>query len=387
MATLQLKFGVISTDEHMQEKRDLWTSRMSAAKFGDDIPQVVEKPDGSEGWVIRGEPHVSAYPLGQVPAATTPRNKPLRRWEEVPLSTYVPSERLKAMDRDEVDTHTFFPNISGLTNNNFQREGSEEFRLTCLQVYNDWLAEEWTAFSPRFISQCISPMWDVALAAAEIERAVKKGHQGVIWHGAPEVLGLPFFADAHWDPIYQLCVDLNVPMCLHLGAMPRLPLWPGYKAGTSMALGSTRSISNHMQIVANVLFSGVLDRFPTLKLITVESGIGWIPYLLETCDHEYELLNVREEGLSTRPSEAFKRQMWANFWFEDFGMRNRYDIGVDNILYETDFPHPTSTWPNSKACREQSLRDVPVEERRRMLIDNAVEVYNLDVDRSALETY
>src|SRR5262249_15610992 len=137
-------------------------------------------------------------------------------------------------------------------------------------------------------------------------------------------------------------------------------------------------------LIINILFSGVLDRFPRLKLITVESGIGWIPYVLELCDHEYERLRVADEGLMVKPSENFRRHIWANFWFEHIGIANRYHIGVENIIYETDFPHPTTTWPNSKRCREESLADVPPEERQLMLLENAIKLYQLDVDRSAL---
>jgi predicted TIM-barrel fold metal-dependent hydrolase len=370
----------------MQEAADVWTNRLSRARFGDDIPHVGEGPEGSQWWVIAGKPAAPGrYQLGSVAAAIEPRNRVPRRWEDIPPCTYVPAERLKAMDRDEVDTHTFFPNIAGVTNNLFQKEGSEEFRLECIRAYNDWLADEWTAFSPRFISQCVVPMWNSDLAAAEIVRAVKRGHRGVIWHGATEVLGLPHFNERIWDPVYQTCADLGVPLCLHLGAVPYLPAWEGYGANTASAVRSTRSITANMQAITNVLFSGVMDRFPDLKLIAVESGIGWIPYLLEICDHEYDNLGVAKEGLKSRPSESFRRQMWATFWFERMGMLNREHIGVENILYETDFPHPTSTWPNSKRCREESLEGVPIEERRLMLMGNAIKLYHLDVDASALD--
>jgi predicted TIM-barrel fold metal-dependent hydrolase len=384
MATLKLKYGVVSTDEHIQEAPDTWTARMSKAKFGDDIPHIAETEDGSWAWVIQGVPRTGQFKLAPVPSAMTPRNAAPRRWEDVPKNTYVPGERLKAMDLDEVDTHTFFPNIAGLTNNRFQKEGSEEFRLACIRAYNDWLADEWAAYSPRYIAQCISPMWDVDLAVAEVTRAVKRGHKAVIWHGAPEVLDLPHWNEAHWFPLYEAVADLGVPMCLHLGQVPTLDPWPGYAKDTRIAMFATQTIAAHMQVVTNVLFSGILDRFPNLNLITVESGIGWIPYLLETADHEYERLEVHKEGLVSRPSEAFRRQMWANFWFERHGIESRYKIGVENILYETDFPHPTSTWPNSKRCRDESLKDVPEDERRLILRENAIALYKLDVDRSAL---
>lgn len=385
MAVLKLKYGVISTDEHIQEAPDVWTSRMSKAKFGDDIPHIGELPDGDQAWLIRGELAMfGRYKLGAVQAATTPRNHNPRRWEEVPKSTYVPSERLKAMDLDEVDTNVFFPNIAGLTNQNFQKEGSAEFRLACIRAYNDWLAEEWVANSPRFIAQCITPMWDVGLAVQEIKRAIKMGHKGLIWHGAPDVLGLPHFNERHWDPIFQTCVELDIPLCLHIGAMPTRPTWSGYSLSRNTSVGSTNKFTSQMQIMSDLLFSGILDRFPTMRVVTVESGIGWIPYLLETLDHQYDNLEVWKDGLKSKPSEAFRRQVYANFWFEREGILNRHKIGVGNILYETDFPHPTSTWPNSKRCREASLEGVPANEREMILIDNAVKVYRLDVDKSAL---
>jgi predicted TIM-barrel fold metal-dependent hydrolase len=385
MAKLKLKYGVISTDEHVQEAPDLWTSRLSRAQFGDDIPHIVEQPDGTEKWLISGEPAMQPpHEIAIVTAASDPPRDPTR-WEDVPRSTYVPAERLKAMDRDEVDTHTFFPNVSGLTNNKFQREGSEDFRLACIRAYNDWLVEEWLSVSPRFIAQCISPMWDPDLAAAEIARAVKNGHLGVIWHGAPDVLGLPHFNDPHWDPVYRLCSELGVPVCLHQGGgMPRLANPPNIALNTRSAVGATKSISLNMQLIINILFSGVLDRFPGLKLVTVESGIGWIPYVLELADHEYERLRVYDDGLKVRPSENFRNHIWANFWFEHIGIENRHHIGVENIIYETDFPHPTTTWPHSKQRREECLAAVPPEERQLLLMDNAIKLYQLDVDRSAL---
>ena len=387
MTTLKLQYGAVSTDEHIQEAPDVWTSRMSKAKFGDAIPQVRELPDKSEAWLIANEPALppsGKFGIAIVSAAMEPRNAVPIRWKDVPKSTYVPSERLKTMDIDQVDTHTFFPNVAGLTNNRFQREGSEEFRFACIRAYNDWLAEEWTAYSPRYISQTITPMWDVEMAVGEINRCFKNGHKAMIWHGAPEVFGLPYFNETHWDPIYATCQELRIPMCLHLGAVPVLDTWQGNQPNTSTAIRSTRAISAQVQIVANVLFSGVLDQFPGLNLIIVESGIGWIPYVLELADHECHNLGVSAEGLKTLPAEGFARQVYANFWYKRFGLENRYEIGVDNIICETDFPHPTSTWPDSRAAREKALEGIPADECEKMLMTNAIGPYNLDVDTSGL---
>ncbi len=386
MATLRLQHGVISTDEHVQETPDVWTSRMSEARFGDDIPHLEERDDGSQVFLIQGKPALGgSHNLAIVDAATSPKNTEPRRWEDVPKITYQPSERLKAMDIDGLDTNTFFPNVAGLTNQQFQKEGSEDFRLACIQAYNDWLIEEWVAASPRFIAQCITPMWDVELAVSEINRSIKRGHKAVIWHGAPEVLGLRHFDDTYWDPIYKTCSDLAIPLCLHLGAVPQLPPSPSLGAQTARAISGARGMSGHMQVVINLLLCGVLERFPDLKVSIVESGIGWIPYLLELCDDQHFYQRLWEDGAKVKPGDLFRRQVWSTFWFEHFGVKARKDVGLENILYSTDFPHVTSTWPNSKDVRNDIFQGVPPEERRRILVHNPIELYGLDVDASELE--
>lgn len=392
MPTLKLKYGAISTDEHIQEAPDVWTNRMSKAKFGDDIPHIVDLPSGAQEWRALGEPLIKSGDRGAgdrgalawVVGATRNGVMNSRRWEDVPKTTYVPSERLKAMDQDQVDTHTFFPNIAGVSNTTFQKKGPPEFRLACLQAYNDWLAEEWAAFSPRYIAQCLPPLWDAQLAAAEIRRSVKNGHRAVVFHGAPELLGFRNFADPDWDPVFQTCTELDVPLCLHLGAVPRaLDPWSQHSHERTHAITSTSHVAGHLHILAGVLFSGVLQRFPTIRIMLVEAGLGWIPHTLELADYEFETLNLKSEGFQ-RPTEMWRRHFYANFWSERFGIENRAAIGVDNIVYETDFPHVNTTWPNSKRAREESLRGVPQEDRAKMLVWNAAKVYHLDVDASAL---
>jgi predicted TIM-barrel fold metal-dependent hydrolase len=168
MATLKMKYGVISADDHVQEAPDVWTNRMSKAKFGDDIPHIVDLPDGSQTWSLGG----TSKGFGGLARIAGVKPK-VRTWDEVPRSTYVASERLMILDEEEVDASVLFPNIIGITNQNFQKEGSEEFRLACIRAYNDWLIEEWQDYSPRFIAQCVTPMWDVNLCVAEARRSAR----------------------------------------------------------------------------------------------------------------------------------------------------------------------------------------------------------------------
>ena len=229
------------------------------------------------------------------------------------------------------------------------------------------------------MAQCLAPLWDVDKAVAEVTRAVKRGHRAVVWHGAPEALGFPHFNEAYWDPFYAACQDLDIPICLHIGSGNRLTPWEGYAQYTAKALGSAAAIASNTQVLANLLYSGVLERFPKLKVMSVESGLGWIPYVLETLDHEYECLECWKDGMKQKPSFFFHRQVYVNFWYEHVGIEIRRHIGVERILWETDFPHTTSTYPNSKAMRESCLQGVPEQEQRAMLVDNAVRLFRLDV--------
>ncbi len=347
MATLKMKYGVISADDHVQEAPDVWTKRMSKAKFGDDIPHIVDLPDGSQTWALGG----TSKGFGGLARIAGVKAK-VRTWDEVPRSTYVAAERLKILDQEEVDASVLFPNIIGITNQNFQKEGSEEFRLACIQAYNDWLIEEWQDYSPRFIAQCVTPMWDVELCVAEIYRAVTRGHKALTWHGAPHILGLKYFNDPYWHPVFQACCDLDVPLCLHSTAVPSLPAWESLQGGARTALSVSMTFVSHMEIVSNILYSGVFEQFPKLKAIIVESGVGWLPYLLEELDHEFEEREVaKNTTLTKKPSEIFRSNMSKK---DPDGQRHRALQARCGQIADrpASVPaRPYHRWPAARGCK------------------------------------
>ena len=370
-----MKVPIISTDDHVWEKPDTWTSRVPA-KFRDDCPQL-QRRDGMDYWVYAGK---SVRALGTGCAAMLPDRGGVKLWDDVPAAVYDPAARLVTMDQDGVGVEVLFPQASGFGGGPYvTAEGDPDLRVACIRAYNDFLAEEWGDFSPRYVAQALVPMWDVDLAVPEVKRAHDLGHKALVWTGAPQAYGFPHFNDRYWDPLWGLLQELNMPVALHIGASGGgAPLWEGFTPMRRLAMVSTNAIASNIQVIANLLFSGVLDRFSELKFISVESGLGWVPYLLETADHQYRQQQLLKDGMKTKPSEYFRRNVYVNFWYEQSGIELRERIGVDNIMWEADFPHPTSTYPDSKKLLEECLADVPEAERVKMLHSNALRVYGLD---------
>ncbi len=223
------------------------------------------------------------------------------------------------------------------------------------------------------------PIWDVDLAVAEIRRAHELGHKALVWTSAPESWGFPHFNESYWDKLWATLQELAMPVALHIGGRSKLPdPWEGFSTMRKLSTISITAITSNVQVMANVIFSGVLERFPDLKFISVESGLGWVPYLLETADHQYERQRLWNEGMKLRPSEYFQRSCYVNFWYETTGLALREKIGVDNIMWEADFPHPTSTYPDSRKLVERCLEGIPESECKKMLHENAVRLYSLD---------
>ncbi|MCL0101866.1 amidohydrolase [Dehalococcoidia bacterium] len=397
-----MKYKVISTDDHLQEAPDTWTSRMSEKKWGDKIPQIKTLDDGTDNWFIYGEQnHIGRGRVARVDGAMPDRTTTVDRWELVPQSTYLASERIKAMDQDGVDAHTFFGNIAGVAGNTFSapRLPDEEFRLECIQAFNDHQIENFSdQFPGRFITLAITPLWSVEAAVGELNRTKGKGIHGLSYC-FPQQFGYPHFADQYWGPYFAAAQEANLSVNLHIGSGGSMGVMSPPAGGTreqgaaaeaqrlgtnpdahplmALAEGSTKSISANTQVMATVLFSGVLERFPNLKIVSSESGLGWVPYLLETADHQWERQKLSRIGMSLKPSEYFHRQCYVNFWYEVIGIKMRDHIGIDNIMWESDFPHPTCTWPTSQDYIKRGIGDLTAEEQRKILVENAVKVFNL----------
>ena len=376
---MNLRDGIISVDDHVQEHPAVWTSRLSKQKFGERMPHVETEADGSERWVIDGAP-LSLTGVASCGALMSDRTSEPQRWEAVPAEGYQPAARLRAMDADGVAVSVLYPTVAGLAGEVFGRIADTELELACVQAYNDWLIDEWAAASPRFIPHCLVPLASIEATVAEIRRAVGRGHRGVVFPSVPmELRDGPHINGPEYDPVWSTCEELEVPICFHAGASAatQIPVYEGWSPAIAEAFRAITRPASSTAIVVNFLISRVLVRHPALRVVFSESSLGWGACLLEFTDHQAEEDGLAREGFELRPSEMFQRQCYLTGWYDRAAIQTRRFIGTENILWSTNFPLATSTWPNSRAVVEQCFADVPDEERRLMLHGNAARLYHI----------
>ena len=377
---MEIKHKLISADSHAGFDRDDFTRRMSAAKWGERIPHIVElKENGKriDRWSVYGKPqhgNVANCPalMGE-PFPTYPK-----LYEEIPKAYHDPKARLAMLDADGVDAEVLFPNPPG---GSYFEFGDAEFELDAVRAYNDALAE-WYRASDRYLPLAILPyLSSPQIIKREIERAAAAGHRGVNLMGQmPEVL--PHITDRYWDSLWDVCQDLELPIHFHgsagLSAGSSVRKWSGYSPRQAHSAQTATSAVTPAQIIPQFILSGITEHFPALKCAFPEAGVGGLNYVIASCDHEWECRHLWTEGIHTRPSETVRRQMYVNFWFEAEGIKLRHDIGIDNIMWESDFPHVASYYPHSWREVDRVLKGVPEADRRKMQYENAVRLYKID---------
>lgn len=362
---------LISVCDHVQEPPDLWTSRLSREKWGDRIPHLE-----GERWLVDGRD----LPLAGVGALMSDRASQPRSWAEVPAAAYSPAERLRAMDADGVGCSVLYPTVAGIGGESFGAIHDPELELECVRAYNDWLVDEWAAASPRFIPQCIVPLFPAETSAAEIERAVARGHRGVIYPAIPmELREVPHINERAYDPIWAACERLNVPLCIRAGSAKsiQVPQPEGLSPAVASAFRSISGSTSLICVLSNLLVSGILERFPKLNVVLAGSGLGWGAYEFEYIDQQFTANGLLGPGHEHLPSELMRRQIYLTGWYGQAGIEARRFVGTDNILWSTNFPLATSSWPSTGEYIDRAFQGVPEDERDQMLWGNATRLYRL----------
>ena len=381
-------YTIIDVDAHVTEAPDTWTSRV-AAKYLDRVPHV-RRVDGKDVWFIDGQ---VASPVG--PTAPAGWSSPVpampNTYEDLLPAAYDAHARLALLDEVGIWAQLLYPNVGGFGGQRFLRLKDRELMYECVRAYNDWQHEWASADARRLIPVASLPFWDVDDCVREIERTAALGFKTVLFTGEPHRFDLPYMGDAHWNPLWAAATEHQMPVNLHVGGGEfnwdlRRTAERGF--AETFAIEGLALFHKNGQQVCDVLLSGILPRFPTLRIVSVESGIGWLPFALEAIDYQF----IEGGGKHTRPelerlpSEYFADQVSITFWFEKFAVRELVgkSIPADNVMFETDFPHPTCLYGNVHEHIEASMQGVSDDIRRKLLWDNAMSLYRLDAPVPAL---
>jgi predicted TIM-barrel fold metal-dependent hydrolase len=391
---------IISVDDHVVEPPTLWTDRLPA-EYQDRCPRVerdrarfsfeggvfsyergVEDGEWCDWWIYDD----LVYPFPKLSAAigfddldVTPTT-----FDEIRPGCWIQGERLADMDANHVEASVCFPNtLPRFAGQAFYERADKELALLCVQAYNDWMLDDWSAGEGkgRLLPLSIIPLWDAELAAAEVHRTAAKGSVGIAFSENPHPLGLPSVHDKgrFWDPLFRACQETQTVVCMHIGSSSRMP---ATSPDAPFIVSSTLTFSNAMGSMLDFIFSGTLERFPELVIAYSEGQVGWMPYVIERADKLWAERGDNSFGTSLphKPSSYLHHRVYGCVFDDEVGLRNRDLIGMDQICFETDYPHADSTFPHSKKVATDIVTQAGMseEETWKFLRGNAIRCFRLD---------
>jgi predicted TIM-barrel fold metal-dependent hydrolase len=400
---------IISVDDHVVEPPHVWQDRLPAsmrdrgprvqqARWGDfalDVGASYKQEiteDGTPGdyWLYEDrliyvhKRHV-AIPLDATPDGDLSRFDRSRMfmgaltYDEMRPGCYEPKARVDDMALAGIDGSICFPTFPRFCGQTFLEGNDHELGLACVRAYNDWMIDEWCGESGgALLPLCLIPLWDAELAAQEVARNAARGARAVCFSEIPTHLKLPSIHTGYWDPFFAACQETKTTVCMHIGSSSKMPAAsPDAPPDVEVAL----SCNNSMASLMDFLFSGVLVRFPRLKLAYSESQIGWIPYALERADNVWKYHSSwthADKKIPEPPSTYYRGRVFGCFTNDEFGVESIDRVGEDNICFETDYPHTDTTWPftqDEAAGMTASLTD---EQRYKVMRGNAIRMLDLD---------
>ncbi len=378
---------LISVDDHILEPPRLWVDRV-AAKDRDRAPHM-QTVDGTEYWLYDGKRYPSSglsAVVGKSKEEFSPAPLP---YSEMRPGCYDPKARLEDMDHAGILASMCFPTITRFCGQLFMEASDREFGFELMQHYNDWIVEDWCGAAPgRYIPLMLIPMWDPPLAATEMERMAAKGVTAFAFSENPAPLGLPTIhdKDGYWDPVMAAANELELVVCMHVGSSSQLPvIAPDAPFMANLTWGASRTSGTMLAW----LFSGMFQRYPKLKIALSEGEIGWIPYFLEraeqvldkqrywvtrgqafaghaTTDVDLDTIDIRRD---------FREHVFGCFIHDEHGIASIDEIGEDNIMCETDYPHSDSTWPDCIEVAKKQIAHLRPELQYQILRGNAERLY------------
>ena len=400
---------IISVDDHVVEPPHVWQTwlpekyreqgpRVERKKWGDFVHrpgakyEMNEDPDGlwGDAWyyedrLVYVHKRFVAIPLEATPDGDVARFDRTKMqmtavtYDEMRPGCYDRDARIADFELNWVDGSLPFPTFPRFCGQTFYEGDDLDLGLACVRAYNDWMVEEWCEPSGGMnIPLGIMPLWDVELAAAEIQRNADRGVRAFCFSELPTRLGLPSIHSGEWDPVFSVCNDTGVTLCMHIGSSSSNP---AASPDSPEGVGGTLAFNNAMASMADWLYSGKLIAYPELKLAYSEGQIGWIPYALERADtvwdHHDAWMNSKAR-IPDPPSTYYYGRIFGCFTADHVGMANLDLVGPDNICFETDYPHTDTSWPNSREYVEKIMAGLDDEIVYKILRGNAIRMLELD---------
>ena len=371
-------YPIVDSDAHVYEPPDVWQERVST-RLRSRAPKVIRTAEGDVWSFNDGE---RLRPVGLMAAAGASyldfRPSGLT-YESIRPGHYEVTARLCDMDADGIYAQILYPSVC--------EEGARIFgddrglQLACVRAYNEWLLEFCARARGRLFATATIPATGIDDAVAELEWAVRNGCKGVLISTFPNGAVEPSSAD---DRFWARLQEVNQPVALHIGSFHADGPPARRKFDPAAVLPRacvSKSGANTVPLVARMIFSGLFERFPRLKVLLVEANIGWIPAMLEQADDmflRYRWFTRTAASLPAMPSRVFHRNCWATFMIDTVGIELRHRLNVEHLMWSTDYPHTGTDWPNSRVTIERLFRGVPCDEVKRMLHTNCKTLYGLD---------
>ena len=377
-----MKYDLISADGHIDLiwlPPDLFTANAST-KLRDRMPYVEQSADGAR-WVSRngaqfglvngmgsgGRPYIPGQIHRSDRMASTglydDGKKGIRRLSE-------PRLRLGDQDLDGVQAEVLYGVLGSSA-----RLNDGEAAVEMLRIYNDWLHEFCKQAPERLIGLANVPSHDMDAAVTEMKRAAVRGVRGVDVANRPDMIPL---YDEFYEPLWRAAEETGIPVHFHTigGRSPDYTKMSPKVARRAFASFITGFQMHMSHMLMQLLYSGALERYPNLKIVIGEAGLGWIPYVLQHMDLEWED-QFKDLELKMKPSDYWRRQCYATYQTDPIGIKLLDDLGVDNVMWGNDYPHPDGIWPDSRDFLSKELGHLPAATRRKVVCDNAARLYGL----------
>ncbi|MEX0806669.1 MAG: amidohydrolase family protein [Candidatus Binatia bacterium] len=382
------KYRYFSADSHFESLPESWTHRVPE-KYRDRAPRRIKLADGRDAILEEGQP-LEYRGTSLFAGKSIEEFNPVHLNFASSVGAGPPQQRLKEQDADGIDGELLFASEA----RNPKIKDRDAF-LAIVKAFNDYFIEEYCALDPqRLIGVAVMPDIGVKENIAEIKRCKDKGFKAVRLHTYPSGKSTPTPED---DKFWAVALDLDMPITIHT-SFPRrtderdvyLMQYPREPEGEERPFDFLQRVARHgiyhcgAVEAAQLIFTGVFDRFPRLQIFWAENNIGWIPYFYQQMDQTYKvnyswaerLLGLKR--LSRLPSEYLRDHAHWGFFDDPIGVQLRHLVGVERIMWSTDFPHIVTRWPRSLDLVEEQFTGVPAHERQAMLAGNAVKFFHLD---------